>query len=103
MKRRTTEITIEIESLLQMRWLVSANMGQCMKCQRFVTLVTLQEAEKIANQWLIAISLLLEGRIHMIESNDGTASICLDSLLAYLEEETGNSINRSSIGKNKLD
>jgi len=83
---RTTEIIIEVESLLQMRWLLSSTMGQCRECRKLVTLVSLQQAGKFANQFLSAISLLLEGRIHLIESANGTAWICLESLLAYLKQ-----------------
>ena len=84
MKRRTTEITIELESLIQTRWSVTKSMGQCTQCQKVVTLVSAHEDGKIDNAHLSAIFPLLEGVVHIIESEDGTPRICLQSLLQYL-------------------
>jgi hypothetical protein len=88
-KRRTTEITIEIESVLELKLLVSRCMGQCNKCHKIVTLVTLQEAGKFANQFLNEISRLLEQeRIHIIERTDGSPYVCLESLLGYIRQRS---------------
>jgi hypothetical protein len=83
-KRRTTEITIELESLLQMRWWVTRSVGHCIQCQKVVTLLSPHEDGKIDNSHLSAIFLLLEGVVHIIESENGTPRICLQSLLQYL-------------------
>jgi len=84
-KRRTTEITIELESLLQITCLVTRSVGQCPQCQKIVTLVSLQEVGKIANPHISTILPLLEGVVHIIEIEDGTPRICLQSLLRYLD------------------
>ena len=84
MKRKTTEITIELESFLQMRWSVTRSMGQCTQCQKVVPLLSPHKDGKIDNLHLSAIFLLLEGVVHIIESDDGTPRICLQSLLRYL-------------------
>lgn len=86
MKRRTTEITIELESLLQMRWSVTRSLGQCTQCQKGVTLLSLHQDGKIDNSRLSAIFMLLEGMVHIIESEDGTLRICLESLLRYFRK-----------------
>ena len=85
-KRRTTEITIEIESLLQMTLSVTRRMGRCRQCQKVVTVLSPHENGKRDNHRVSAILLLLEGVVHIIESADGTPCICLRSLLRYLDK-----------------
>jgi hypothetical protein len=42
-KRRTTEITIELESHLEMKWSVTSSMSHCGQCQKVVTVVSPHE------------------------------------------------------------
>ena len=83
MKRRTTEITIELESLVELRWSVTRNTGRCAQCQKVVTLVSPQEGGNIDEQHLNALLLLLDGLVHIVASEDGTPRICFQSLLRY--------------------
>lgn len=70
-----------------MRWSVTRSLGQCTQCQKVVTLLSPHKDGKIDSQHLSAIFLLLEGVAHIIESEDGTPHICLQSLLRCLGKD----------------
>jgi hypothetical protein len=85
---KQTKITIETDSLLILRGRSSLR-AWCDRCAAEVEMVALENTGVISNleqpeleQWLGS------GELHRLQAADGTALICLNSLLARVQKTT---------------
>lgn len=93
MKRRTrTEITFETDELLIIRHREKFSRVRCSVCDDRGTMITLEEATLLAGVTSRVIHRWAEaGQIHFVETA-GIILICLDSLLARLDDKSGRQI-----------
>jgi hypothetical protein len=82
---RQTKITIETDSLLILRGLI-ARRGWCPLCAAEVEMIALENARVISNLQPAAMKEWLNsGELHRSQTAEGLAQICLNSLLARVQ------------------
>jgi len=82
---KQTTITIETESLLILRGRTSRR-GWCPRCQREVELIAIEDTGLVTNLQRPALEEWINSdEIHRLRAPDGPALICLDSLLARVQ------------------
>ncbi len=87
-RKRRTEITIEMDQVLVVRWRWPQAQGWCPHCPRPVQMITVREAASLARvssrqiYYWVAIEAL-----HFNETADGRLWLCLDSLVAHATAE----------------
>jgi len=96
---RTTTVTIETNSLMVLR-ARSSMRAWCPQCAGEVEMVSLQNFGVISNLDRSAIEeWLRSGQIHRTEASDGSATVCLNSLLEH--SKSGNPAERGTARANK--
>jgi hypothetical protein len=96
---KTTSITIETNSLMVLRG--SGTMrAWCPQCAAEGEIVSLQNFGVISNLDRVAVEeWLISGQLHRNEAADGSATVCLNSLLEHLK--SGNPAERGTARANK--
>lgn len=93
MKKRTARITVERERLLVISHSRSSFAGWCNQCTAEVSLIGLEEAAAITNASQREIFRWAEaGEIHLMETAEGRAMFCLNSISQH---ELGNTNTRN--------
>lgn len=81
---KQTRITIETDSLLILRGR-NSRLARCPQCEAEREMIALENLGVISNLDRAALEEWLNsGKLHRVESADGTVLICLDSLLAHV-------------------
>lgn len=96
---RTTTVTIETNSLMVLR-AGGAKRAWCPQCAAEAEMVSLQNFGVISNlDRATAEEWLNSGQIHRTEAEDGSGTVCLNSLLENLQ--SGNPAERGTARANK--
>ena len=83
---KRTRITVETDSLLIVRGLTSRR-AWCDRCEAEVEIVAMKETGVMTNLDQAAIEEWLDSEdLHHLQSTDGSALICLNSLLARVQK-----------------
>jgi hypothetical protein len=82
MKKKRTEITIEIDEIKFIDFGRSASVRSwCQECSAVTTMVTPQRAAAIAGVTVRHINRLVEAeRVHFVETENGLLLLCVNSL-----------------------
>jgi len=82
---KQTTVTIEVDSLVIMR-ATGAQRGWCSRCAAEAEMVALESLAVVSNLDRQAVETWLNsGELHRMDAADGNAVICLNSLVARLQ------------------